>query len=341
MVKKKGLPLRQPCARVGFAVKVLGRQGLKSHDSRRWQSQPQLRVSLGHLRTIFDYLVEQDIHMYRMVSGLAPYATHPDHPEFHDQVGKCQDELAEIGSLARDAGLRLSFHPSQYIVLNAPDDGLAARSAADIEVQAAILEAMGLDDEAVVVIHVGGVYGDRRTARERFVERYGALSPIARRRLVVENDDGRFGVGDALWLNERVGIRVVFDVHHHHCHDPDGMDPGGAARACMDTWSGWRARPKIHYSSPRLDWGFRYGSDEKPHRPKWASHAEFGDPFAFAALIRTLQGSVPDVMIEAKAKDVAVVELRRALARYAPDVAAEFGWSAMDLMETEAHSEEP
>ena len=42
--------------RLGFPVKVLGLPGLKSNDSRRWQSDPHLRVSLEHLDRIFDYL---------------------------------------------------------------------------------------------------------------------------------------------------------------------------------------------------------------------------------------------------------------------------------------------
>ena len=32
--------------RLGFAVKVLGQPDLKSNDTRRWQSNPHLRVSL-------------------------------------------------------------------------------------------------------------------------------------------------------------------------------------------------------------------------------------------------------------------------------------------------------
>lgn len=56
--------------RLGFAGKVLGRSDLKSHDTRRWQSGPHLRVSLGYLQRIFDYLDEQDIRMYRITSDV-------------------------------------------------------------------------------------------------------------------------------------------------------------------------------------------------------------------------------------------------------------------------------
>jgi UV DNA damage endonuclease len=282
-------------------------------------------VSLTYLRETFTYLEEQGIQMYRMASGLAPYATHPDHPEFHSQVAECTDELAELGEAAHGMGLRLSFHPGQFIVLNAREQDLADRSAADVEVQASLLENMGLDDEAVVVLHIGGVYGDRTAALERFARRFEQLSPVAQRRLILENDDGRFGVGDLLWLHNRIGIRIAFDVHHFHCHNPDGMGLTDAARACLETWRGWATRPKIHFSSPRTDWGFRHGTCEEPGIPKWTAHAEFADPFAFIAFYRRLADIAPDVMLEAKAKDVAVIELRGALVRYAPDLAELFG----------------
>jgi len=74
------MTIRPP--RIGFPVQILGRPGLKSHDARRWQSNPHLRVSLQYLRQVFAYLDEVDIRMYRMASGLAPYWT--AHAEFAD-----------------------------------------------------------------------------------------------------------------------------------------------------------------------------------------------------------------------------------------------------------------
>ena len=310
---------------LGFAVKVLGRPGLKSHDTRRWQSNPHLGISIQRLAKIFEYLADEDIRMYRMASGLAPYATHPDMPRFHGQVIECSGQLAELGAKARAQGLRLSLHPSQYIVLNALDEGVAERSVADIELQAEILEAMGLDDRAVVVLHVGGVYGDRQAALVRFAQRFENLSPVAQRRLVVENDDSRFGVKDVLWLHKRVGIRVVFDAHHFSCYNPDRLELTDAARQCLATWSSWDAVPKVHFASPRTDWGFRHGSTENGRSPNWRAHAEFIDPFSFIQFYRPLAELAPDVMIEAKAKDVALLQLRRDLIEYAPDLAELYG----------------
>jgi len=75
--------------RLGFAVKVMGQPDLKSHDTRRWQNDPHLSVSLAYVRDIFGYLGRVGIRMYRLSSELAPYLTHPDLPQFHHQLDEC------------------------------------------------------------------------------------------------------------------------------------------------------------------------------------------------------------------------------------------------------------
>ena len=98
---------------LGFVVKPLARPELKSHDSRRWQNHPHLSVSLAYLRDVFTYLAAARIGMYRMSSDLAPYATHPDMPQFHRQVEACAAELAEIGGWPPDCVSGFPFtHPS-------------------------------------------------------------------------------------------------------------------------------------------------------------------------------------------------------------------------------------
>ena len=154
--------------RLGFAVKVLGAGGLKSSDTRRWQNEPHLSHSLELLDAVFDHLERSDIRMYRMSSGTVPYGTHPDLPQFdyRRQIDACAAELERLGARARALGLRLSTHPGQYTVLNAPDPELVRKSSLDLEQDALLLDTLGLGPEAVVVVHVGGAYGDKaRRAR--------------------------------------------------------------------------------------------------------------------------------------------------------------------------------
>src|SRR4051794_39649741 len=165
--------------RLGFAVKVLGGGGLPSHDTRRWQSDPHLSVSLDRLEAILGYLEDNAIGMYRMATALAPYASHPDLPRFRDQPRGCAERLAQIGARARAAGIRLSTHPGQYTVLNSEDERVQGLAVAELEVQAEILDGMGLGPEAVVVLHVGGAAGGGGGGMGRFFPGVEMVSPGA------------------------------------------------------------------------------------------------------------------------------------------------------------------
>jgi UV DNA damage endonuclease len=319
--------------RLGFVVKPLARPELRSHDSRRWQNNPHLSVSLAYLRDVFTYLSETGIAMYRISSELAPYVTHPDMPQFHRQVDECAAELAQVGASACSADLRLSFHPAQHVLLNAPGPDLVARSAADLVVQASILDGMGQGPEAVVVTHLGGIYGDRAAARERFVRNYEALPAAARRRLVLENDDVRFGVSDTLWVHERTGIRLVFDNLHHRLNNPDGRSARDALAACLATWPA-DIRPKIHFSSPRTEWLVEGGDSDQPtevRQTRWNYHSDYVHPFEFIDFMRMAESLRSfDVMLEVRAKDLALRQLRDDLARFAPDLVAKLNHGDTD-----------
>src|SRR5947209_11644156 len=190
-------------SRLGFPVKVMGRDDLKSNDSRRAAGNPHLKVSIGYLAQIFDHCARHDIRMYRMSSDIAPYATHPDMAQFHAMVKESAADLRELGCKARDLDIRLSFHPSQYVILNSPDPKLVAKSVWDLTSQAEMLDLMEQGPEAVLVIHVGGLYGDPQGSRARWAETWTGLPEPVRRRLVLEHDDLRFSAADVLWIHER------------------------------------------------------------------------------------------------------------------------------------------
>jgi UV DNA damage endonuclease len=304
--------------RLGFAVKVLGDGGLPSHDTRRWQSGPHLRVSLERLAAILGYLDAQDIRMYRMATALAPYASHPDLPAFHTQVGECEEELAVIGARSRELGVRLSSHPGQYTVLNSEREDVVASAVAELEVQGELFAAMGLGPEAAIVVHVGGASGGIAAAADRFAAGYERLSERVRAHLRIENDDRTFGIGDVVSISERTGAPVIYDALHHRCHDPLGIDDREALRMAFGTWPDGVV-PKIHYSSPRLDVGERKRRvgrrvERTPALPQLRAHADLVEPIGFEHFLRATSDLGPyDVMLEAKAKDLALLRLREEL----------------------------
>jgi len=317
--------------RLGFPVKVMGRPDLKSNDSRRWQSNPHLRVSLEYLHAIFDYLAKHRIDMYRMSSDLAPYASHPDMPQFHGMIAEADAELRAAGRRARELGLRLSFHPSQFVVLNSPDPELVRKSIWDLSLQSEMLDRMELGPEAVVVIHVGGTYGAIQESRQRWVETWGKLPEHVRRRLVLEHDDLRFSAADVLWIHEHTGVRLIFDYQHFWCLNPEGLDMRETLERILRTWPEG-TRPKIHFSTPRTELREQQRRDRATGKkksvyvaPVWTGHGDFCNPFEFITFMRNAQGLTFDVMLESKAKDLALARLRADLLRYAPDVGTRFG----------------
>lgn len=328
--------------RLGFPVKVMGDPELKSNDTRRWQKNPHLKTSLEYLDAILDYLAKHKIDMYRMSSDLAPYATHPDMPQFHGMVAESDAELRAIGAKARALDIRLSFHPSQYVLLNSPDPKLTEKSIWDLSSQAEMLDRMELGPEAVLVTHVGGTYGDTGASRARWAEVWPTLPEHVRRRLVLENDDLRFSAADVLWVHERTGVRLIFDYQHFWCLNPERLEMVDTVRRFLASWPEG-VRPKLHYSSPRTEFRSIQRVDRKTKRkktvqlpPVWTGHADFTNPFEFARFMRDCEGLEFDVMLEGKAKDISLLKLRPDLLRYAPDVAARFGVTAAGAAELEA-----
>ena len=312
-----------PLYRLGFPVNVLG-EPLRSHDSRRWQNQPHLSVSLAYLRDIFGYLQRQNIHFYRLSGQLAPYLTHPTMPHFHRQIDECWNELAAIGDMARQQRLRLTMHPGHFIQLSSADATRVERSSQELTVCTALLDAMGLRAEAVVVIHIGGIYGDKQASLERFVRNYLTLSPTVRQRVALENDDRSFDLQDLLWVHKRTGVRIVLDVLHQRCLNAGGYSLTEALALALTTWPGDQ-QPKIHFSSPRTELRYLYQNRERRlAMPLPNQHSDFIDPFSFIEFLRSAQAANLrpfDMMLEAKAKDLALLRLRQHLATFAPDLA--------------------
>lgn len=325
------LPFSTTAMRLGFAVKVMGQPGLKSNDTRRWQQNPHLRVSLGHLCEIFSYLRKHNIHMYRMSSDLAPYATHPTLSQFHNMVRESTADLAHIGRLARQQDLRLSFHPSQFIVLNSENEDLTRKSMWDLESQADMLDRMECGSEAVLVVHVGGAYGDRESGWRRWAATWPRLSEPVRRRLVLENDDIRYSAADVLKVHEATGVVCVWDYQHHWCFNPEGLPMIETLQRFLNTWPSG-VRPKMHFSCARTEMREIKRKNRKTGKPEvvlqppiWTGHADYNNPFETIQFLRSIAELDVDIMLESKAKDLSLIRLRNDIARYAPDLAPRYG----------------
>ena len=301
--------------RLGFPVRVLGSPNLPAYDARSWPAGPDFSVGLAYLHDIMRYLQARDLHMYRMHSRLAPNL------DALTTVARALSDsgaqLAALGRLAREAQIRLSFHAPASVVLNASNEAQADEAALGLSSYAAFLDAMELGPEAVVVLHVGGVYDHKEASLSRFCRRFELLPGAVRSRLALEQDDRRFGHADVRHIHERCGVPLVLDTLHHQVFNPEGIPLCDALDASLATWPEG-VTPKVHVSSPRTEMHPARGA-RRARPPRWTEHSDLVNPFEFIALLDLAQGLAPfDVMLEARARDLAVLQLRQDMARFAP-----------------------
>ncbi len=249
---------------------------------------------------------------FRINSQVLPLATHPVSGytlgDLDAHAGLLEDAFGHVRPLARELGVRLSFHPDQFVVLNSERPSVLEASVRELEMQAAVAELVGAD---TITLHAGGATGGCEAALDRLRRGVDRLSPGARARLAFENDDRLFAPADLLPLCAEMGVALVYDSHHHRCH-PDGLSVEDASLRAAATWGARDAalgpfarEPYFHVSSPRDGW------DAKNPRP----HADYVDP-ADVPRVWPLMTLTADV--EAKEKERAVLALMAALRGGAP-----------------------
>jgi UV DNA damage endonuclease len=240
-----------------------------------------------------DWCAAHGIGAFRVNSEILPVATHP-------QVGYRLDELegtgeitkafADAGAHAKRGGVRLSFHPDQFVVPGSSREDVTRSSLAELEHQASVAEIIGAEQ---LTLHGGGAQGGKPAALDRLRRNLARLSPRARERIALENDDRVYTVLDLLPLCREEGIPLVYDVHHHRCN-PDGLSVEEATLEAARTWG--KREPWAHLSSPKGGW-----RSDDPRQ-----HADFIRPPDVPAC---WVGRRMTVDVEAKAKELAVLRL--------------------------------
>lgn len=252
-----------------------------------------------------------DIALYRFSSKLIPLIGHELLADW-EPIPALASEFKELGDYVKRHGMRVSFHPDHFTVLSTPKNDVLSKSVADLHRHAAMLDAMGLGEEAKCNIHIGGTYGDKEKAGARFISHFNGLSPEIRRRVTLENDDKTFTALETLNICEQVGASMVLDVHHHQVNQ-NGEAAEELWPRILRTWETALTNsaasdeptalpPKIHVSSPK--------SEKDPR-----SHADYVEAEPLLDFMRKVAPITPrlDVMIEAKMKDEALFRLMKDL----------------------------
>lgn len=298
---------------IGYASKTLAVPAARMQSVVQRLATPERLAEAidGNLRALdatMDYLAANGIRLFRISSDVIPFGSSPVNAL--DWAADFAPQLAAIGRKARRANIRLSMHPGQYTVLNSPDAGVVERAKLDLAYHAAFLDALGTDASCKIVLHVGGAYGDKPRALDRFASAYATLPVEVRRRLVVENDDRLFTAQDVLALSRTVGAPMVFDILHHELNrESDAPDWRELLDEAGATWKTADGVQKMHYAQQAV--GRRLGShtDTIAIDPFLAFYRELAEHRAGGGGASGRAGlGMPDIMLEVKDKNLSALK---------------------------------
>lgn len=250
-----------------------------------------IRQNLAGLREILEYNAARNILLFRISSDVIPFASHPvNRIIWEDEFAP---QLAGLGEIAAKYDMVVSMHPGQYTIINSPHPQVVRNSLAELDYHRRFLDALSGSACHKIVVHVGGLYGHKAGAKQRFIEQCRDMDPGLKRRLVIENDDRLFTAADVLELSWQTGLPMVFD-HLHHLAHPSGPERVAEwllrARA---TWKPLDGDYKVHYS------------DQDPQKKK-GSHAQSVDIEKLRRFLAELPDDRVNIMLEGKDKNLSV-----------------------------------
>lgn len=258
-------------------------------------------LALQNVRDLFTILkwnVQNGIKLFRVSSDIFPWASEYQLIDLPD-YGKIKNILNGCGTYATTHNIRLTTHPGPYNVLCSPNPKVVHSTIRDLEIHGELFDLMGLQRSPFnpINIHCNGVYGDKKSALDRFCVNFMKLSDSVKSRLVVENDDKStmYSVRDLMYLNDKIGIPITFDYHHYKFNTGDQTEQE-AFETAIKTWG--NTTPLVHYSESKSEHELN-----ESIRPQ--AHSDYINE------LPNTYGYDVDIELECKAKELALLKIKR------------------------------
>ena len=247
------------------------------------------------LDKIIDWNILNGYNFFRITSGLAPWKSEYKWDDLPD-IDEIRTWLYSAGVKAETHNVRITSHPGPFNVLTSPHEHVVKNCVSDLTDHGDVFDMMNLSRTPYnkINIHLGGAYGDKESAMDRFCKNFELLPDSVKTRLTVENDDKAtmYSVKELYnGIYKRIGVPIVFDYHHHRFCD-GGLTEQEALELAMSTWP-QEIVPVVHYSESR-------SIEQEDEKIKPQAHSDYVYDY-----IDTYGNNV-DIMIEAKAKELAV-----------------------------------
>jgi len=241
---------------------------------------------------------ENGFNFFRITSNLFPWCSEYKLSDMPDYEEIC-NILSKVGSYATTNDIRITSHPGPFNVLTSPHEHVVDNCIKDLSTHGEVFDLMNLSRTPYnkINIHIGGAYGDKVSSMERFCTNFHRLPDSVKSRLTVENDD-KASMYSVVDLYEgvycKIGIPIVFDYHHHRfC--TGGLTEEDALEVAISTWVD--IVPVVHYSESR-----NIEQEDDKIRPQ--AHSDYVYDYI------DTYGNRVDIMVEAKAKELAVLKYK-------------------------------
>lgn len=270
-----------------------------------------IKNNLKSLEKLIDYNERIEIKMFRITSDLIPFGN--KYLDIFDYRLECRKEFEVIGSKIKAYKMRVSMHPGQYTVLNSNNKKVVDKAKYDLNYHADILNLLKTDVSNKIILHIGGVYGDKPAAIDRFIKEYKTLTTDIKDRLVIENDHISYNVDDILYIGKTLAIPMVFDnLHNEILKGERKLSESEIIDLFSESWQKKDGRQKIHYS--------QQGKDKVI-----GGHSRTIDLEKFKSFYDKIDREV-DIMLEVKDKDLSAIKCNNLLVN-TKIVALEREWS--------------
>lgn len=252
-----------------------------------------INSNLDDLLKILKYNISNDIYLFRIASDIIPFGSHPIN-NFNWSY-EFKDKLKIIGNFIKKNNIRVSMHPGQYTVINSNNSDTVKKSIKDLEYHTKFLDSFDLDNKHKIILHIGGIYNDKPTAINNFINTYNSLPLNIKNRLVIENDEKNYSIDDLIYISEKCSIPIVYDNLHNYCFKGFYENPCSILSKIKHSWKYTDGNIKVHYS-------------EQDINKKQGSHSFTITSQKILDYILETQNFDIDIMLEVKDKDFSAIK---------------------------------
>lgn len=285
---------------IGYACLTRGVQDLKYKTCRKQNAtEENLLELIEHNLTVLEETIEynnkENIRLFRMSSDLIPFGSDFSVNNLNwSEVFKTQFD--RLGQKIREYDMRVSMHPGQYTVLNSLNRDVVDRAIDDLTYHTTFMDSLNVGAGHKIILHIGGIYGDKEAAIDRFAEVYKELDESVKARLIIENDDRLYTIEDVLRISEKTGAPVVYDNLHHYINGNDlNLSDAYWIEKAKVTWNEKDGKPKVHYSQQQ------YGARE-------GAHSQTIRINEFLEYYHSVSSLEVDIMLEVKDKNLSAIK---------------------------------